>query len=277
MVEHRGADALDLLHRLTTKSLIDLEIGKSERTILTSNRGRVVDAFDVARVDDEVLILVSDQHSAAPLIDAVDYYTIIEDAELRDLSNEHSRISLVGPEAPIVASRISEELPDVFVIDDSSKPVAWFELIFTDADKPKVISILEKSEAMSIDVDDYAQFRIEHKIPAVGHELGEHSNPIEAGALDRIDFDKGCYVGQEVIARLDAYDKVQRNLIQLQSSSRIDDFTDVTDGDRTVGVVTTSSSVTQQDGAYKSLALVRLAYVESGTKLQSGDTELTVL
>ncbi|MGA0275500.1 MAG: glycine cleavage system protein T, partial [Dehalococcoidia bacterium] len=56
MVEHRGADALDLLHRLTTKSLIDLEIGKSERTILTSNRGRVVDAFDVARVDDEVLI-----------------------------------------------------------------------------------------------------------------------------------------------------------------------------------------------------------------------------
>ncbi len=276
-MEHRGTDALDLLHRLTTKSLIDLGIGDSERTILTSNRGRVVDAFNVARVEDHVLILVSDQESASALIEAIDYYTIIEDAELKDLSDERSRISLIGPEAPTVAARISEEFSGVLVIEDSSKPVEWFELIFAADDNPDLLSILEESDAMSIDADNYAHYRIENKIPAVGHELGEHSNPIEAGALDRIDFDKGCYVGQEVIARLDAYDKVQRNLVQLQSGSRIDEFSDVTDGDRNVGVVTTSSNVTEPDGAHKSLALVRLAHVEPGTKLQSGDTELTVL
>jgi folate-binding protein YgfZ len=52
-------------------------------------------------------------------------------------------------------------------------------------------------------------------LPVAPHELNEDHNPLEAGLTDAISFDKGCYVGQEVVARLNAYDKVSRSLVGL--------------------------------------------------------------
>ncbi len=54
-------------------------------------------------------------------------------------------------------------------------------------------------------------------LPAHGAEIDGRTNPLELGLLDQIDFDKGCYVGQEVIARLANYEKIQRRLVRLRS------------------------------------------------------------
>jgi folate-binding protein YgfZ len=59
-------------------------------------------------------------------------------------------------------------------------------------------------------------YRILRGLPAPGHELTEDYNPLEAGLLDAISFSKGCYVGQEVVARLRTYDKVSRSLVGLE-------------------------------------------------------------
>ena len=48
-----------------------------------------------------------------------------------------------------------------------------------------------------------------------GRELTEEHNPLEAGLKDAVSFTKGCYVGQEVIARLNTYDKVARSIVRL--------------------------------------------------------------
>ena len=48
--------------------------------------------------------------------------------------------------------------------------------------------------------------------------MGEDYNPLEAGLIGSIDFTKGCYIGQEVIARLDSYHKVQKYLVKLEFS-----------------------------------------------------------
>jgi folate-binding protein YgfZ len=61
-------------------------------------------------------------------------------------------------------------------------------------------------------VFDYV--RVSNGVPIAGRELTADVNPLEAKLHHLIDFDKGCYVGQEVIARLDTYDKVQRELIR---------------------------------------------------------------
>jgi folate-binding protein YgfZ len=58
--------------------------------------------------------------------------------------------------------------------------------------------------------------RIERGVPAFGSELNEDHNPLEAGLIDSISFNKGCYVGQEVVARLNTYDKVRRRLAVLR-------------------------------------------------------------
>jgi len=53
-------------------------------------------------------------------------------------------------------------------------------------------------------------------LPAPGHELTGDHNPLEAGLRDAVSFSKGCYVGQEVVARLNTYGKVARALVRLE-------------------------------------------------------------
>ena len=57
--------------------------------------------------------------------------------------------------------------------------------------------------------------RIWRGVPAHGAELTEERNPLEAGLVRFVSFNKACYIGQEVVARLNAYDKVQRSLVGL--------------------------------------------------------------
>ncbi len=67
----------------------------------------------------------------------------------------------------------------------------------------------------ALDDETFELLRIRAGLPAVGRELTERTNPLEAGATADVSFTKGCYIGQEVIARLDTYHKVQRHLRRL--------------------------------------------------------------
>ncbi|MDP7090182.1 MAG: hypothetical protein QF590_02680, partial [Dehalococcoidia bacterium] len=142
IVEHSGPDALDLLHRLTTKELLTITEGKSRRTALTSDRGRVIDVFVVAHVEENCLMLISDSDDSERMVSAIDYFTIIEDAELTDLSGSYDRISLVGSRArTVIESVFGIAVPDdtaaiikfgtgsVTLASDTSRGVGWFDVI----------------------------------------------------------------------------------------------------------------------------------------------------
>jgi folate-binding protein YgfZ len=289
IVEHSGADALDLLNRLTTRELLSVEVGHSRRSVLTSDRGRVVDAFLVAHVDENKLLLVSDSPNSERLISAIDYYTIIEDAELEDKSESMSRISLVGPTSSDViestfgvtldsdtTSTIAFDGESVILISDTSRGVEWIDVISSSSPAETISNALSQNGAISVDQENFEHFRISNAIPGSDKEYGEHSNPIEAGLLHLIDWDKGCYVGQEVIARLDAYDKVQRNLKILRSDSPLVPSSKLTSGSKPVGLLTSASSLETDNGEFLSLALVRKAFLETATELDADGVTATV-
>ena len=104
--------------------------------------------------------------------------------------------------------------------------------------------------------------------PIIGRELTEDVNPLEAQMRHLIYFDKGCYVGQEVIARLDTYDKVQRKLVAFREVGDPDDRTKIEAGDRIVateggrhlGWVSSTAVDPATDEAF-GLAYVRSRYV----------------
>ncbi|HJQ97640.1 MAG TPA: glycine cleavage T C-terminal barrel domain-containing protein, partial [Candidatus Polarisedimenticolaceae bacterium] len=64
--------------------------------------------------------------------------------------------------------------------------------------------------------EDFEAWRILTGRPLAGHELTEDYNPLEAGLRDAVSFTKGCYTGQEVVARLNTYDKVAREIVRLE-------------------------------------------------------------
>ena len=290
IVEHTGADALDLLHRLTTKELLGVVQGFARRTVLTSDRGRVVDVFLVAHVGENRLLLISDSTDSERTVSAIDYYTIIEDAELADLSTTHDRISLVGPKAAVVvlaalgvsvesdsAANVSFGGDVVTVVSDTSRGVEWIDVICETGAVDRLVAALEEAGASAVDSSNFELFRINSGIPGSDREYGDHANPIEAGLLPLIDFDKGCYVGQEVIARLDAYDKVKRNVRVLCSGSPLGEGAKLIADSKPAGVVTSASELVGEDGGYLSLALVRKAFLESGTTLDADGIAVTVL
>jgi folate-binding protein YgfZ len=89
--------------------------------------------------------------------------------------------------------------------------------------QPGSLSDSQLGEALSSDVlsgDEYDRLRIMRGVPLMGKELSLDVNPLEAGLKRCISFTKGCYIGQEVIARLDSYNKLQRTIAAFEILSQ---------------------------------------------------------
>ena len=115
--------------------------------------------------------------------------------------------------------------------------------------------------------------RVNFGVPEYGPEMGEPYNPLEAGLIGSIDFAKGCYIGQEVIARLDTYKKVQKYLVSLRFADA-----SVSPGDELlqegvkVGEVT-SVAPEPSDGSLMGLGYVKTAAATPGARLDVGGPE----
>jgi folate-binding protein YgfZ len=84
-------------------------------------------------------------------------------------------------------------------------------------------------------------YRVENGLPSTPNEINDQYNPYEIDLIDEVDFEKGCYIGQEVIARLDTYQKVQRFLhkVKIKSDQELELPGDIFDsGDKKVGSLT---------------------------------------
>ena len=105
-------------------------------------------------------------------------------------------------------------------------------------------------------------------IPVFGFELTEDFNPLEAGLISHISFNKGCYIGQEVVARLNTYDKVQRKLVKLAWQGNLERKEITCDG-KPIGVITSA-----EKGI--GLGFVRNTYAELQKELDCGDRKIVV-
>ena len=218
-----GEDARDLLNRLST-NLVDPDAGAGEVsvTVLTSDRGRIVDLVYVVHCGDHQLMLTSPGQQQN-VIDFLDKYTIMEDLEVEDVTRETVMLTLTGQEAGEILDRVDgiDALrvalpadPD----DESRHPL--HQLLCRDADSAEQMrAALESAGAVSISAATAETLRIASGQPAYGSEMSDTYNPLEAGLIGAIDFHKGCYIGQEVIARLDTYHKVQKYMVTLRFES----------------------------------------------------------
>ena len=279
-----GADALDLLNRLSTNKVIDLQPGEGAPTILTTDRGRILDLITVLNLGDHVLLLTS-PGLQQPVIEWLDKYTILEDLTVEDVSGATAMLGVWGPEsrAPLeTAAGLS--LGDVRLYGSvetliggetalivSAQLPAWpgYHVIASADAALKVRQALAAAGAAPIGEEAYEAGRINAGIPAHGSEMGDDFNPLEAGLIGCIDFAKGCYIGQEVIARLDTYRKVQKYLVRLAFDPGVSvtqGTTLVQDG-RAVGRVTSAADI-PTTGETVALAYVRAKNAVPGAVLE---------
>ena len=291
-VLHTGRDALDLLNRLTTNDLGGLAAGGVATTVLTSEIGRVIDVVQVVCLTNDRLMLISESSDPDPLMENIEKYTILEDALLEDVSSGTARIGIRGPAAHVVTSKITEAnmpaidsggVESVPVLGEGTLLLKGNPFIHDGYDLVLPVNAAEAVWKAAIDagavpVGHYAleHARIEAGVPAPGTELNDRVNPLEAGLDEFVSFTKGCYVGQEVIARLDTYDKVQRRLVGLDVPEGTEPGENLKSGKRTAGWVTSVSTMSTR-GRSAALGYVRRAFIEPGTTLDASLGEVTVV
>lgn len=239
----RGADALDLLHRMSTNDLTPLfgKPGVGAQTLLTTEKGRIVDLLTVIAESDRAL-LVTSRGTEQRVIEWLDKFVIMEDAKFEIATASISHLLIFGQSAlgylsfetgadlialenfhslEVTIGSIAVRLQKSYRIIESG-----FSL-FCDAKDTEALMIylsegIESLGGAVIDSDTFDTLRIEAGIPIAPNELNEKHNPLETSLVHAVSFTKGCYIGQEVIARLDSYDKVQRHMMGVQLANQID-------------------------------------------------------
>ncbi len=286
VVEATGADRLDLINRMSTNAIATLQPGDESTTILTSEKGRIIDVLRLIVRNDSVLIVL-----AGADVDRVcqwlDRYTIMDDFTVRDLSAERSVLAVHGdgaraavaqtlridpPDAGHVAVGVCNGTEVIITREPRVSGMAGFLLILPPTSVDDVEANLRSAGVQSIDEATFQTLRVEAGQPEVGHELTGEFNPLEAGLVQYVSFTKGCYIGQEVIARLDSYDKVQRHLLGLTLASdpaETDGALRVIDPDsgRPIGEVTSLAYSPALDAPI-ALAMIRTAHAVPGASVR---------
>lgn len=263
----RGKDCLALLHRLSTNTLATLSAGQSAFTVLTTEKGRIVDSIQVLHLDSELHVFCSPGRGQS-VAAWIDRYTIREDVRV-EFKKPWTSLTL-GVHA---AASLNIDVPTQgqLLVGKGSLCISHSDMgIRVSGDTDEIADLLndalKQQNARPVGFSAINYWRIEQRIPWSPAELNESINPLEAGLTDRISFNKGCYVGQEVIARLDTYDKVQRHLVLLELESAPQLPATVTVDAREIGIIT-SSSKEVKSSIILCLAYIKTAHCQVGQKM----------
>lgn len=231
-----GGKRLDLLHRLTTNDLKGIGPGQGARTVMLTDKGRIVDLLRLHAGDDS-FDLVTSPGIQTRIKETIERLRFRDDVTVTDITATSAMIALLGPQAahllesvcrasgladlPPWACRRLEAAGVPFTaarIDDMGG--AGFELT-CEAGGGETLwkAIFGKAEpygASPCAEEAWEMLRIERGLPRFGRELTEDYNPLEARLDAAISWTKGCYVGQEVVARLDSRQKLARLLVGLR-------------------------------------------------------------
>ena len=234
-VRATGKDVLDLLHRLTTADLRSLPAGGGRSAVVTTAKGRIVDRIFVHNLGEGGILLVAGDGMGEKLVAHFRRSIFREEIEIEDATTALCQLSLLGPGAREGAAAAGIPVPvsmgstlwnvaggSVHVLGEDGFSGEGLSLIFPAAAGAAVWTELEPRllRAGFLGCGDLAAegWRVLRGLPASGLELTEAHNPLEAGLWDAVSFAKGCYVGQEVVARIRTYDKLSRSLVGLEAA-----------------------------------------------------------
>ncbi len=282
-----GSDRAKFLHNLTTNEIKRLAVRRGCEAFVTSLQGKAL-GFVLLHVDPDRILLRTDPGAFDPLLPHFQKYGALDDVAWEDRSGQTFEYHLVGPKAADLVRQLGGEVPPegdyyhlattladrpVLLIRESPLVDPGLTIIGESTDAEAVADAIRQAGSASglvaMSPPQYEALRIEAGTPVSGRDVTEANLPQEVGRDARaINFVKGCYLGQETVARLDALGHVNRLLKGLRFES--DDqppagSTLLADG-KEVGRLT-SAARSIRDGRPVGLAYVRIAQAEAGTPL----------
>jgi folate-binding protein YgfZ len=281
-IEFVGADRVRFLNNLTTNDLRNLKPGDSIETFLTTVQGKTLSHGYVCCGND-ALVYETTPDQAARLLPHFEKYRVREQVEFCDRSDDWAEIVVAGPKAkrvvsflfyqgigdghetetppnprPYVRHRVFGR-PDAFLVSYPRLEIAGIWLMFT------------ADGALPCGHTAFEAARIEAGFPLYDVDISDDNLPQEVSRdAQAISFKKGCYLGQETVARIDALGHVNRTLVQVQfTGTEVPSAgTELSAEGKPVGRVT-SAAWSPRLKAPLALAYVRRGHNAPGARLDS--------
>ena len=278
----RGRDRARLLHNLTTNEVKKMTPGSGCYAFLLNPQGRIQADLHLLCFDDRFLI-ETEPELREKVFQHIRRYIIADQVELEDATAQTMEIALEGPAAAALLAPLNAPIPGepYSHLPWGSATIAAMSLtgqpgfrIFGDGD---LLSKIVSAGAAGATADDFRQARIENGKPRYGEDIRETSLPQETQQMHAVSFNKGCYLGQEIVERIRAKGHVNKKLVRIELNAEEAPAagTKLTADGAEAGEIT-SSVYSPDSGKVLGLAYVRTPHANSGTELHAGDSRAIV-
>lgn len=252
-----GKDRVDFLHRMSTNDLLRLQAGQGAATIFTTPIARIVDRAIVYLRETELLLLTSRDNQGRVFQWLRKYIFFNDDVQIKDVTGETAMLSVYGATVERVLQQVSgidvSALPlhhwrtvhlgggEAMLARADSMAGGGFHLIVEKSRLPQVWQALLAVGVVPIGEETYQALRVEAGRPEFGHELGDEYIPLEANLWADVSFTKGCYTGQEIIARMESRQRLAKQLMGLRFEQEMTPPATLLSNEHEVGVVTSAA------------------------------------
>ncbi|HYP21959.1 MAG TPA: hypothetical protein VEV43_00125 [Actinomycetota bacterium] len=219
------------LHQIMTQAFEDMAPGDARDAAMITAHGRMLGYLEVAATDD-ALLAHFEPSLLATLPHEIRRYVFATRVEIEDVSADMGLVLLAGEGWESAAARVEGAI--VHPTSSLGIPAAYLWVTDTAA----ALAAL-KENAREATEDELEAVRVAHGVPRWGYEMDLKTIPQEAGIEARaVHFDKGCYLGQEAMAKIHFRGKVNRRVVLIQSENRLERGAEVVLDGATVGKVT---------------------------------------
>jgi hypothetical protein len=265
-----GKDRQDYLHRMCTQRVNGLAPGAAVHVAFLNVKGHVL-AEGVLALREEDVLLDVDPRVAEPLRAHLAKYVIMDEVEIEDVSQVWRVVPALGPAG---VERARPRASGASAWENPRRGAPALDVLLA-ADSAELFRAeLVAAGATPLSEDDLEALRVLASVPRFGADVDETRLPMEAALVaTAISFDKGCYLGQEVVLRGTFRGQVQKGLVQLALPAGARPGAPLAAGGKEVGVVT---SVADTPEGRLGLGYLRRAHWKEGERLATTGGEAVV-
>ncbi len=267
-----GEDRARLLHAMTTNDVEHLKPGQGCYAFFLNAQGRILGDVNVLCFEDHFL-LDTEPETRQKLFEHLDRYIIADDVTIEDQTDAIATIAVEGPDAGAVLVKAGAPVPELAFssLKWGSRTVARIDSTGSDgffllAPAPEKEALIAALAIPAATPEEARVVRIEHGRPRYGEEITDRNLVQETGQLHAVHFNKGCYLGQEIVERVRSIAKIHRVLRRIE----IDTADPPAPGTKTDQAEIMSAAFSPSTGKTVALAYVKTQLADPGTPLTLG-------
>ena len=281
-----GEDRARLLHAMTTNHIQQLQPGDGCYVYFLNAQGRILADANVFCLEGQFL-LDTEPETREKIYQHLDKFIIADDAALEDVTAALATVAVEGPRSGEMLRALGAPVPgkafgiaewDATLVAECGVTGAEGYLLFVPAGKKlETIERLLSAGAAEGDAESFRVVRLEHGKPRYGEEITERYLAQETNQSHALNFQKGCYLGQEIVERVRSRGQIHRVLLPLDLETGLppDPGVKLTADGKPAAEIASAVYSPGRDKVV-ALAYVRVEYSQPGTRLALGDVAAVV-